>query len=234
MPRLDTDRSVGRDPDKAVQVSTRIKQSWFLAALVVVALMGSSLPAIAEDGGDFTAVFPQDPLVTRFTNSWGDARSAGRAHRGTDLMAPKGSAVYAIADGTVTIAKSGDRAGRWVAIDHGGGWESWYMHLNNDNPGTDDGDAPWALTLASGVAEGEWVMAGELLGWVGDSGNAEPSSPHTHFELHRNGVAINPYPYLQAAYERALVEAASAVLPALSDLINEMGSIPLRPVRPLG
>ena len=200
---------------------------------VLVAALFLPLPAMADEALEDTFVFPQDPLVSHFTDSWGEARSAGRSHKGTDIMAPKGTPVYAIADGEVTIVRTGDRAGRWIAVVHDDGWESWYMHLNNDNPGTDDGDADWSLTLAPGIEEGTIVSAGELVGWVGDSGNAEPSSPHTHFELHRNGVATNPYPYLRAAYERAVAELADDVLPALHELIVEMGSIPLRPVRPL-
>ena len=190
-----------------------------LSLLVLVATLTPAASAMAEEMVEDTFVFPQDVLVTQFTDSWGDARSQGRSHRGTDLMAPKGTPVYAIADGLVTIVKSGDRAGRWVAVLHDDGWESWYMHMNNDNPGTDDGDAEWSLTIAPGVSEGERVMAGELLGWVGDSGNAEPSSAHTHFELHRNGLALNPYPYLVDAYERAAADAAEDILPALPHLI---------------
>lgn len=205
----------------------------FLLLLVLAMTIAVPTAALADESLDESFVFPQEPLVTHFTDSWGDARSAGRSHRGTDLMAPKGTPVYAIADGLVTIVKTGDRAGRWVAVAHDDGWESWYMHLNNDNPGTDDGDADWSLTLAPGVSEGEYVVAGELIGWVGDSGNAETSSSHTHFELHRDGVALNPYTYLRDAYSRGVAEAAVEVLPALHELISEMGSIPLRPIRPL-
>jgi len=183
---------------------------------------------------DFEIVFPHDPVVTNFTSSWGDSRSGGRSHRGTDLMAPKLTPVYAIADGIVTVVRDGDRSGRWVAIDHENGWESWYMHLNNDHPGTDDGKADWSLTVASGIAEGERVVAGELIAWVGDSGNAEPSSPHTHFELHRNGKAVDPYLHLRAAYELALESVISELLPAVADLVTELGSSGLRTDRPLG
>jgi hypothetical protein len=76
------------------------------------------------------------------------------------------------------------------------------MHLNNDLPGTDSGHADWSYTLAPGIAEGAQVEAGQLIGWVGDSGNAEWTGSHTHFELHHNGKAINPYPYLIRAWER--------------------------------
>lgn len=163
-----------------------------------------ALPAAADD--DLTIVFPQDPLVTEFADSYGAPR-AGHRHQGNDLMAPKGTEVYAIADGVVVWIRDRGTAGRYVAIEHADGWESWYMHLNNDTPGTDDGAAPLELGVA--VEVGEEVEAGQLIGWVGDSGNAEGSSPHTHFELHRNGRAIDPYLHLIDAFQRALEELAA-------------------------
>ncbi|HET8739026.1 MAG TPA: M23 family metallopeptidase, partial [Acidimicrobiia bacterium] len=68
--------------------------------------------------------------------------------------------------------------------------------------GTDDGNAPWTLTVAPGIEVGAKVEAGQLIGWVGDSGNAEWTTPHTHFEIHLDGRALNPYELLTDAYER--------------------------------
>src|SRR5690606_33013444 len=120
-------------------------------------------------------------------------------------MAPKMTEVYVAADGVVARVTSSGRAGRYVMVTHADGWETYYMHLNNDNPNTNDGRAPWFLTVAPGIYVGAEVVAGQLLGWVGDSGNAEGGSAHTHFELHRHGRALNPYPYLRDALERALI-----------------------------
>src|SRR5690606_33465830 len=89
-------------------------------------------------GPRLRADLPQEAEVTEFTSSWGAAR-AGHSHKGNDLMAPKGTEVSAAADGVVVFVRDRGSAGRYVAIDHGDGWETWYMHLNNDNPGTDDG-----------------------------------------------------------------------------------------------
>ena len=173
----------------------------FVFAVVAV---GMILPADAAAGIELT--FPQEVEATHFSNTWGASRSGGRRHRGTDLMAPKMTEVYAAADGVVTrVVKSG-RAGRYVVVAHADGWETYYMHLNNDLPGENRGNAPWFLTVAPGIYTGAEVVAGQLIGWVGDSGNAEGGAPHTHFELHRNGRAHNPYPYLKAAWDRALVE----------------------------
>jgi murein DD-endopeptidase MepM/ murein hydrolase activator NlpD len=205
-----------------------------IAATIIALVLPVALPAAASDASTVEFVFPQNAAVTQFTSSFGDARSGGRSHKGNDLMAPKLTPVYAIADGTVTMIREGGLAGRWIAIEHEDGWESWYMHLNNDTPGTDDGHGDWGFTIARGISVGERVVAGQLIGFSGDSGNAEPSSPHTHFELHRNGSAVNPYPYLRDAYERALVKIADVIIPAFSRLLTEMGSQQLRPARSLG
>ena len=67
----------------------------------------------------------------------------------------------------------------------------YYIHLNNDSPGTDDGKG-WGI--APGIRPGVHVQAGELIGWMGDSGNAESTSPHLHFELRDpSGIIVNPY-----------------------------------------
>lgn len=172
-----------------------------MALLIALVSVATTVPAVTARAAEIDLVFPHDPHVTEFTSSFGAAR-AGHSHRGNDLMAPKMSPVFAVAPGTVIYIRDRGTAGRYVTIDHGGGWETWYMHLNDDTPGTDDGAAPIELGVV--VEVGQEVVAGQLIGWVGDSGNAEGSSPHTHFELHRNGSAINPYPYLVEAYERAL------------------------------
>lgn len=171
-----------------------------LLAFVIVAL---AVPAAAA-ADDLQLVFPQDVSVTHFTDSWGHARS-GHLHQGNDLMAPKMTPVYAAADGTVLWIRDRGSAGRYVVLEHEGGWETWYMHLNDDNIGTDDGAAPIALGVT--VELGDVVAAGDLIGYVGDSGNAEGSSSHTHFELHHNGSPIDPHSYLLEAFDEALVAA---------------------------
>jgi hypothetical protein len=132
-----------------------------------------------------------------YTDSWGAPRSGGRTHKGADIFAEKGTPVVAVADGTVVRIAKGARAGRYIVVEHEGGWRSYYLHLNNDTAGTDDGMSD---TLVEGIAIGAAVKAGDLLDYVGDSGNAEGTSPHLHFEIHTSeGPAINPYPHLKAA-----------------------------------
>lgn len=161
--------------------------------------------AFAHDLGlPFEVRFPQQAEETSFSDTWGARRPGGRRHMGTDLMAEKMTEVYAFADGVVAKVATSRRPGRYVIIEHADGWETYYIHLNNDTPGTDDGDADWRFTVADGVQEGVEVHAGQLIGWVGDSGNAEGSGSHTHFELLHNGRNVNPYEVLIAAQAAAL------------------------------
>jgi len=82
----------------------------------------------------------------------------------------KGLGVVAVADGTVTWMHD-ELGGRCCALEleHAGGWRTAYIHLNNDTPGTDDGQG-WGF--APGMAPGVNVTKGQLIGYLGDSGNA--------------------------------------------------------------
>ncbi|MEX1286986.1 MAG: M23 family metallopeptidase [Acidimicrobiia bacterium] len=185
-------------------------------SLVALVLGGVALPtapasanSVLEDG----IVFPQDAEATTFANTWGAPRSGGRRHQGTDLMSPKLTPVYAVADGVVSRLHHSRLGGYGMWIDHGDGVTSVYIHLNNDTPGTDDGRGYPAWTYAPGIEVGTAVEAGQFIAWVGDSGNAERTAPHTHFELLVGGGKVNPYPYLRPAWETALMDAEPAFSP---------------------
>lgn len=119
-----------------------------------------------------------------FVDTWGAPRSGGRAHQGTDVMAPYNVPVYAFTNGVITRLNSGRLGGIQLYLRGDDGNEYFYAHL-------------------SGYAEssyvGKRVEAGERIAYNGDTGNAR-GTPHVHFELHPGGGrAINPYPYLRAA-----------------------------------
>lgn len=180
-----------------------------LAAGLMVALSAGESHAAVDEPEAFRILFPHLDLETGFSNDWGDVRSQGRRHKGTDLLAEKGSPVVAIADGVVyKIAVGKPRAGIYLVIRHGDDWESWYMHLNNDTPGTDDGRGGAENAFPEGIAEGAPVVAGQVIAFVGDSGNAEHTTAHTHFELHYRGRPINPYHFLVRAEARRDLERA--------------------------
>ena len=89
-----------------------------------------------------------------------------------------------------------------ISITRADGLRANYFHLNDDNPGTGDGAAPAAWRIPAAVQHGTHVQAGQIVGFMGDSGNAV-GVPHLHFEIRRpDGTPINPYPALVAAQRR--------------------------------
>jgi peptidoglycan hydrolase-like protein with peptidoglycan-binding domain len=152
---------------------------------------------------DYPLVFPVGG-DSYWYEDWFWAQRSNGLHHAQDFMAPKMTPVFAVASGTVTYINwsqdpndlNPDRCCNLVIL-HDDGWQSWYIHLNNDTPGTDDGEA-WGI--APGIELGVHVEAGTLIGWVGDSGNAEDTPPHLHFELYDpEGVLVNPYDSFLAA-----------------------------------
>jgi Peptidase family M23 len=107
-------------------------------------------------------------------------------------------------DGVVTRHQLENRgiAGVVISITRADGLRANYFHLNDDHPGAADGQAPAAWRIPSAVQWGTRVQAGQILGFMGDSGNAV-GVPHLHFELRRpDGIPINPYPALVMAQRR--------------------------------
>ncbi len=114
-----------------------------------------------------------------FVDSWGDPRSGGRCHQGVDMMAPYGTPVYAAQAGQYTQSSSA-LGGLQAYVQAPSGDVTFYAHMQ--------GFAGGSRTVA----------AGELIGYVGDTGNAT-GTPHLHFEYHPGGGGpVNPYPYVKA------------------------------------
>jgi len=134
-------------------------------------------------------VFPVrgiDPLS--LVDTFSAPRGTERVHNAVDIMAARGTPVLAVADGTVRRLGSGGAGGIAVyQVDAGGRYAYYYAHLDR---------------LAAGLAEGQEVRAGEVLGYVGTTGNAPASAPHLHFAVYDvagarrlfGGRPINPVP----------------------------------------
>lgn len=138
-----------------------------------------------------------------FTDDYNGYRSLNGVHRATDIFAPKHTPVVAAVDGTVEwIVYPQPNWGWSLSIIDQEGYSYTYIHLNNDNIGTDDGAGSPMLAYAPDIPNGAKVKRGQFLGYVGDSGNAENTPPHLHFEIinnNNNEERINPYPYLLEA-----------------------------------
>ena len=134
-------------------------------------------------------------------STFGADRDLGaRHHAGVDISASKMTPVVAVRDGSIRTLHAHGSDCCAVGIMHDDGWSSYYLHLNNDVDGSDNGKG---IGIRPDLVIGTRVVAGEVIGWVGDSGNAEPTTPHLHFELHmRNGVAIDPLASLRWAFRR--------------------------------
>ena len=170
----------------------------FTAAVVV----GGATPAHADDVRSIT--FPVDGPVS-FTDTFGAPRAGGRTHEGQDLMGTKLEHEVAARDGVITYVKTAgagaeSNGGNMLVLRDSDGWEYWYIHINNDSPYTDDGLNPPTWMFAPGIGQGSKVERGQFIAFMGDSGDAETTAPHLHFEIHRpDGTPINPYDSLLAA-----------------------------------
>jgi murein DD-endopeptidase MepM/ murein hydrolase activator NlpD len=132
-----------------------------------------------------------------------DRDGGARKHEGNDIASPRLTPVLAVADGVISQVRQERGTGNccWAIVQHTDGWQSYYIHLNNDQHNTDDG---LGVGLRADLVEGSPVTRGEVIGWVGDSGNAEGTVPHLHFELHSpEGLAVDPRPSLLAAHAAA-------------------------------
>ncbi|MDA0285785.1 MAG: peptidoglycan DD-metalloendopeptidase family protein [Actinobacteria bacterium] len=141
------------------------------------------LPDLATLGITQISAFPSQGRCT-FVDSWHESRPGGRLHIGVDIIGPKGLALYAVSDGTITKmygaeSKLSGNALRLTAAD---GTYFFYAHLDS---------------FASGITVGTPVRAGQIIGYMGSTGNAGNS--HLHFEVHPGGgEAVNPYPIIKA------------------------------------
>jgi Peptidase family M23 len=137
----------------------------------------------------------------RLTGSFGDARGQG-AHQGEDIMAERRTPALAAEAGRVKFHTTSGRAGCMLYLYGRSGTEYLYVHLNNDlTSGNDNqGECVPGTAYWKGLRNGAVVEAGQPIGFVGNSGDANGGSPHLHFEVHpRGGRAVDPMPYLRTA-----------------------------------
>jgi len=180
-----------------------------LAALFVCGCASSGVSHTSTLSADRTPVivFPLAVDSVRFTSGFGDARGGGRTHHGQDLFCAKWTPILAVVNGTVDwISTERPKSGKSYSVLLRGddGNQYFYDHLNNDNPGTKDNLGDPEFAYAAGMRNGTRVTAGQIIGYVGDSGDAEASGPHLHFEIHvaRWDNPVDPVPALRAALSK--------------------------------
>jgi Peptidase family M23 len=168
-----------------------------------VLILAAILGVIAGTAGAATTVVPRIifPVVgeAHYTNDFGAPR-AGGAHQGNDIMAAKKSPAVAAEAGKVKYWTTSGTAGCMLYLYGVSKTTYLYIHLNNDLTAKNDNRGKCVRGVAYTVKDGAKVSAGQQIGYVGDSGDANGGASHLHFEVHPNGGrAVSPYPYLQAA-----------------------------------
>ena len=161
---------------------------WFVFILVLAICARGSVPEIG---------LPVDGLSAASVRDTFDEIHSGHPHEATDLPALRGTPVHAVVPGIIRRLFISKPGGNTVyEFDDTGTYCYYYAHLDRH---------------AEGLREGMRVGQGELIGFVGSTGNADPGAPHLHFAIFElgpeklwwKGKAINPYPALLAAMKRA-------------------------------
>lgn len=115
----------------------------------------------------------------------GSCWSQGRSHEGIDILAPRGTKVYSATEGLIADLRNNNLGGKVIWILGPAGTWHYYAHLDGHKRGLNVGD---------------YVKKGDLIGYVGNTGNARYTSPHLHYGLYLDGKgrgAVNPYSYLR-------------------------------------
>ncbi|UCC82467.1 MAG: peptidoglycan DD-metalloendopeptidase family protein [Gemmatimonadota bacterium] len=155
-----------RDGDYLIRVQPELLRGGRYSITVVV---GPSLQFPVSEGG-----------ATDIGSWYGDPRDAGRRrHEGLDIFARRGTPVLAAADGVVRSTRSNGLGGNVIWLRDRFGQTHYYAHLDRQ-----------------AVSRGQRVLAGDTIGFVGNTGNARTTPPHLHFGLYSSG-SFDPYPALR-------------------------------------
>jgi len=160
-----------------------LKMAWYAARLA--AMPAPQSLAMPVDGVHRTAL----------RDNWHAPRDGGaRRHEGLDIFAPRGRPVRATTEGIVLDVGNNRLGGQVVWVLGPGGQRHYYAHLDR----------------FSDVRRGQRVASGNVLGYVGTTGNARGTPPHLHYGIYTNAGAINPYPLLARDARARLSAHASA------------------------
>ncbi|GAF59897.1 peptidase, M23/M37 family [Psychrobacter sp. JCM 18902] len=159
--------------DRLLPSISQQTQSFVMAKWQQLSLLQQELPT----ENSLPSPLPEQHL----TDTWGAARSQGRSHEGIDIFAARGTPIRATTQGIVSKVGENTLGGRVVVVVGPGGAGHYYAHLED----------------CADISPNDWVNVGDIIGYVGDSGNAKGTPPHVHYGIYINGSAVNPYPLLQ-------------------------------------
>lgn len=128
--------------------------------------------------------FPVAGNKSNVGSVWGQERDGGRRrHEGIDIFANKGTPLVAISDGVIEFVGNDELGGKTITLQPDDyEWEAYYAHLDKQY-----------------VSNGERVKKGQLIGTVGNTGNAKTTPPHLHFGIYTENGAIDPLPYVKTS-----------------------------------
>lgn len=159
-----------------------MKNLFLLVALIGLSFITSSYsknPGPSTKAA--TLVFPVAGKSSKVGGYWGEYRNGNRKHKGIDIFARKGTPVVAVSDGVVTSVGNGGKGGKCVWIKSASHpWTAYYAHLDKHK-----------------VYEGQLVKKGQVIGTVGNTGNAQYTPSHLHFGIYTDKGAVNPLPYVK-------------------------------------
>jgi hypothetical protein len=157
--------------------------------------------------------------VRDLTENFADPRDGGdRSHEGLDIMAPRGAYVVSPTEAVVRSIGTGDRSGKYVYTANPGDETFRYMHLDD---------------VADGLRVGDELDAGDLIGYVGNTGNASGGAPHLHFETRGDDGAEDPFPRLDREFTtKERVAAVEQILEDSGDADDEAEEL-VRLYRPI-
>jgi peptidoglycan LD-endopeptidase LytH len=152
------------------------------AAIRYNARYSAQVSALSQQEMPRALPIPVDGVAaSHLKNTWGSARE-GHRHQGIDIFAPRNTPVRSATAGIVETKGMRGLGGQVVTISGPGGYRLYYAHLEDFGP----------------QETGDWVEAGEVIGYVGNSGNAAISSTHLHYGIYEpSGKALNPYTFLK-------------------------------------
>jgi murein DD-endopeptidase MepM/ murein hydrolase activator NlpD len=170
------------------------------------------LVAAAATGalGADSAIACPIPSGSDFIDSWGASRSGGRRHEGVDMIADRGTPVVAAQSGDVNF-KQNRLGGNAAWLHSPAGNTFYYAHFD------------------SFEGQSRFVLQGEVIGYVGSTGNAK--GPHLHFETHFGGTVGSPYDATYAACEQPIVDALEAQAAADAERLAVHGDVTITRVR---
>jgi murein DD-endopeptidase MepM/ murein hydrolase activator NlpD len=182
----------------------------------LMAILAELSPNGTPDQGDILAVVGPFPVagLAWWQNDWHAYRCCPfpHIHQGLDVFAPRGTPVVAAADGHVSQKLDGPISGLAVEITDVGNTQYFYAHLSG---------------FASGIAAGTRVHAGQVLGYIGNTGNASRTLPHLHFEIQPGGIPVPPMPIVDRWLRLAEERARSLVERRIGRTILDPASLPL-------